>query len=192
MATWRHCIVSLIDVTGIKKLAAKGNGIASAKMREMHSLVFSAASQGLKAHAHAYLWNDSALLLAFVDSDLRQATDVLREVDELKSKIDAIGKCYAVSVKGKAFPELEPWQAPTIERQLAEQPRAVVIKASSYAMANCFLIEEGLGKEFKKPWAVDGRIAKHIQTQQLFSDHEIELLPSGKRRLVRLYHGALW
>ena len=192
MATWRHCIVSLIDVTGIKKLAAKGDGIASAKMREMHSLVFSAASHGLKAHAHAYLWNDSALLLAFVDADLKQAPDVLREVDALKAKIDCIGKCYAVSVKGKAFPELEPWQAPAYDGQIAEQPRAVVIKASSYAMANCFLIEEGLGKKFKKPWAVDGRIAKHIETTQKFSDQEIELLPNNNRRAVRLYDGPLW
>ena len=191
MSDWRHCIVSLIDVIDLKSLASRGDGKASAMMREMHNVAYGYATHVMKEHAHAYLWNDSALLLAYVDQDLHQAQRVLIEVDELKKRIDAISQSYAISVKGKAFPDLDPWRAPGFDGQIADQPRAMVIKASSFAMANCFLIEETLGRKLKKPWAVDSRIARCIRTPQKYIVRTMQLLPN-ERRQVRLYSSYLW
>lgn len=94
--------------------------------------------------------------------------------------------------KGKTFPDLMPLSTPVLEGQIADQPRATVIKASSFAMANCFLIEEKLGKTHRKPWSVDSRVATHLTTKQKYSDHDVDLLPKNEARSVRLYDGHLW
>ncbi|WP_162823665.1 hypothetical protein [Lysobacter sp. TY2-98] len=173
-------------------MASKDDGSAAQKMRELHALASNYASHMMPLHAHTYLWNDSVLLLAYADEHLTNADGIIREANELKKKIDRIGRCYAIAVKGKTFPELDHFRPAIFDGQIADQPRAIVIKASSFAMANCFLIEEKLGKEHKKPWSIDGRIATHIRTTQKYTDHEIELLPRSQPRSVRLYDGDLW
>lgn len=192
MANWQHCIVTFIDVVGIKSLASSNDGAASRKMRELHSLGLNYASQMMPLHAHTYLWNDSALLLAYVEQDLAQAPGVMKEANDFKKAIDDIGECYAISVKGKVFPDLNPFAAPVFGGQISDQPRATVIKASSFAMANCFLIEENLGKLHQKTWSVDCRIARCLSTLQKYTEHQIELLPGNKSGTVRLYEGNLW
>jgi hypothetical protein len=69
MSDWRDCAVTLIDVPGIKDLAARQNARASDVMRQMHSLVLQEMSVVLTGHAHVYIWNDSVLLLAFLDGN---------------------------------------------------------------------------------------------------------------------------
>ena len=86
MANWQDCIVSLIDLIGIKDIILNQNGKGSALMRQLHKIVAVEMNLGLQHHAHAYVWNDSVLLLAYLDgSNLPEI--ILREVDELKRKL---------------------------------------------------------------------------------------------------------
>jgi hypothetical protein len=176
---WRDCIVVVFDLNAIKQ-KAKQRGVGVELMRRLHQVVSDAAGQGLRSISHAYAWNDSALLLAFVDG-VQQYESVLRDADVLKRAIDAIGTSYAVAVKGQAFPTPPG----------GYDPRVTVIAASSYAMGNCFEITGGVGKKLKKPWYVDSRIAKHIRTSQTFVRTEEKLLPRETRR-VYAYDGYLW
>jgi hypothetical protein len=61
--------VTLIDVPGIKDLAAQPNTQASDVRRQMHSVVLQEMPAVLPSHAHVYIWNDSVLLLSFLNGD---------------------------------------------------------------------------------------------------------------------------
>lgn len=67
MSRWRDCIVVLMDLIGVKKRAIEGNTHASALMRSFHDVVRREMDRGLQALSHGYVWNDSVLLLAYVD-----------------------------------------------------------------------------------------------------------------------------
>jgi hypothetical protein len=75
-ATWRDCIVSLYDLPGVKKLAPKSGG-GSSLMRRLHRVAVKTVPD-LTAVAHAYVWNDSVLLLAFVELTARRSRTRLR------------------------------------------------------------------------------------------------------------------
>ena len=183
-----------MDLIGIKDTADEGNSRATDLMRRMHSIVEGVMNYGMNNHDHCYIWNDSVLLLSHLDSPYRNAgeTEVLKEADSLKKKIDNICNCYAISVKGQVFPEESFINAPVFNGQIAEQPRVVRLKASSYAMGNCFIIEERLGKKLKKPWYVDSRIAKKLDTEQTLTKHSVKMLPKNKAREIYVYEGYLW
>lgn len=68
--TWKDCVVTVIDVIDIKKLAGRHRGVASRMMRNLHSLTATAMNDGMSMnnHAHAYAWNDSVLLLAYAET----------------------------------------------------------------------------------------------------------------------------
>jgi hypothetical protein len=197
MAGWRECIVTLIDVVGVKKLAKRPDTRASDLMRAIHHLVLDEMTNGLPAHSTAYVWNDSVLLLAYLNSSAGAAEVILREADALKRQLDALARgshaqiSYAISVQGQVFPDpggLEPRGVPT-----EKEVRTVVIKASSYAMANCFLIEEHLGKNSRKPWYLDSRLAIGLKTDRgPILKQKLKLLPGGKERNVYAYAGYLW
>lgn len=196
MSSWRDCAVTLIDVASIRKLAEQPNTRASELMRKLHKMVFDEAGSRLPAHAHVYIWNDSVLLLAFLDSASPEA--VLREVDGLKRKIDDLAKCfglgqsYAIAVQGQPFPEIELGQGDVRQAGALQSPRVTIIKASSYAMANCFLIEKYF-KNMKKPWYVDSRLAKSLRTDAVATKKEkVPLLPGTRARQVYVYSGYLW
>lgn len=193
MSDWRDCVVCLIDLIGVKELASKGDGRASALMRQMHWVTVAESNVGLPLHSHIYIWNDSVLLLAYTDGQATNAASILREVDALKKKIDVATakQSYAIAVKGKAFPDLSSGTLPGIHADAAEH-RSTVIKASSYAMANCFLIESKIGAKLKRPWYVDGRLARHVHTKQVFQKKQLALLPTGAARAVYVYDGYLW
>lgn len=194
MSEWKRSIVSYIDLIGIQELLGQGSSLASDKMRKMHALVEGRMNNAMESHDHCYLWNDSVLLLSHIDSPYRSVADsqVLREVDELKKCIDKVCPSYAISVKGKVFPEEFPPSAAVFCGQITEQPRTIKLKASSYAMGNCFKIESKLGSKLKKPWYVDGRIATKLDTKQRFEKHSVTMLPKGKERDVYVYEGYLW
>ena len=194
MSDWKNSIVTYMDLIGIKDTADAGDSRATDLMRRMHSMVDGVMNNGMNNHDHCYIWNDSVLLLSHLDSPYRNAgeTEVLKEADSLKKKIDNICNCYAISVKGQVFPEESFINDPVFNGQIAEQPRVVRLKASSYAMGNCFIIEERLGKKLKKPWYVDSRIARKLDTNQALTKHSVKMLPKNKAREIYVYEGYLW
>lgn len=190
MSDWRDCIVSFIDLIGIAKKLGDQKSEAIVKMRSMHQAVCGASSNSLPRHKHVYYWNDSVLMLALVRSK-EDYEPVMREVNGMKRTIGRICRCYVVSIKGQTIPESLPYAGATfIGRGL--QPKAVYIRASSMAFANCFLVEKELGKEYKKSWYVDVRIAKHIHVAKKPLKKSLTLFPGNSRREIYMYDGDLW
>jgi hypothetical protein len=100
---WRDCILVLMDLIGVKKRALEGDSAASGSMQAFHQLVRREMSAGLNSLHHAYVWNDSVLLLAYADNQPIAYAKVMRAADELKRRVDGISPCYAIAVKGRAF-----------------------------------------------------------------------------------------
>lgn len=194
MSQWKSSIVTYIDLIGIKGTANKHGSRATDLMRQLHSIVEIRMFHGMPNHDHCYLWNDSVLLLSYLESPYRTAneTEILKEADDLKKEIDQLSKSYAISVKGQVFPDEPAFASPSFDGKIVGQPRVVKLRTSSYAMGNCFLIEEKLGKKLKQPWYVDSRIARHLVTNQKLSKHTLEMLPDNIAREVYVYEGYLW
>jgi hypothetical protein len=185
MSEWRNCVVTFIDVVGIKKLALAGDSGASSLMRQLHHLTVSWIGEKLPKHAQAYCWNDSVLLLGYLEN--ATPGELLREAQVLKSEIEAtIGRCYGICVRGQTFPELP--GSPPVDKQVTEQPRAVVIKASSFALANCFQIEAALGKKHRAAWYVDERLRTALPTPP-WRTERVSLLPTGEAREILMFNG---
>lgn len=194
MSDWKSCVLTYIDLIGTKDFAAEPDSRATDIMRRMHSMVHQEVTHHMPNHDHCYIWNDSLLLLSYLDTPYRNTNigAIIREADDLKKKIDKLCKSFAISVRGQVFPHEPHLQANAYQGQIGDQPRVIMLKASSYAMANCFLIEAELGKKLKRPWYIDGRIAKHLETNQDVSEHSIKMLPKNKERAVFAYDGYLW
>ena len=149
-------------------------------MRRFHKLVISALRERHQI-ADAYVWNDSVLLLAYVPERPGGYEDLFHELDVLKQRIDALNRCYGIAVKGQAFPPDNP-QIP---------PHVTIIRASSYAMANCFAIEQvARAKRLRGDWYIDARIVRHIRSlapeQETF---RVEMQPTGRSRRVYVHYG---
>jgi hypothetical protein len=177
---WRNCVVALIDLAGTKRETAKGNGRGSTLMRKFHNLVVGTLRQ--RQHiAHAYVWNDSVLLLAYVAGRPGEYEDLFQELDILKQRIGALNRCYGIAVKGQAFPPDNP-DIPS---------HVTVIRASSYAMANCFAIEQvARTKRLRGDWYIDGRIVHHVPSlvrgQEMFT---LPMQPTLRSRRVYVHYG---
>ena len=179
-ADWRDCIVTYIDLVDAKEGAALG--VATERMRHLHALVGKLlAGPLLPSAAHAYVWNDAVLVLSFVDESSPSYRAAVRDVCTLKARIDSLHPSFAIVVKGQTFP---PPNGPHLD------PRVTVLKTSSWAMANCFVIESQL-KKFKASWYVDGRVAKHLAAPDPFRKEMVALLPKNERRSIHLYKGDL-
>jgi hypothetical protein len=177
------CILVLMDLIGIKKRALEGDAKASAVMRSFHELVEEEMITELSALDHAYVWNDSVLLLAYVNEESQRYQDAMRAADALKRKVDSISRSYAIAVKGRAF------RTKTTDRN----QRVTVIRASSYAMANCFEIEaQARAKKLRNAWYVDVRIAREVPETKATTWISVIMLPGGKRRRVYVHNGYLW
>ena len=131
MSSWRNCIVTYIDLVGISEFASQRDKKASSLMRTMHRCV---SSTQFSKHHRVYVWNDSVLLLAYLDKK-SDYNAILGEADNLTWHLDKIAKSYAISVKGRAFPVHE-----------KSQDRVTIIEASSWALSNCFEIEKAARK----------------------------------------------
>lgn len=188
-ADWPPCIVTVFDLVGTKSLAATGRG--SAQMIEMRSFAVAKINAGLPMHSHGYVWNDSVLLLSYETKPAATRIRLLAELSEFKSGLEQ--RCgvrtYAISVKGRAFPP-DPVGSPVFEGQIADQSRAVVLKTSSWAMANCFIIEDKLGHH-RADWYFDSRITSHTGLPEPFARETLELLPKKERREIHMYKGLL-
>lgn len=183
MSRWRDCIVVLMDLIGVKKQALDGDSGASALMRSFHAMVRREMAGGLGALDHAYVWNDSVLLLAYVDDRSQAYKRAIHAADDLKRKVDVIAPSYAIAVKGRAFPS----------NAGPDDTRVTVIKASSYAMANCFEIEaKAKSKKLRKAWYIDVRIARKVREARTSEWIAVPLLPLGKCRRVYIHTQNLW
>lgn len=194
MSCWKNSIVTYMDLVGIKSIAEDGNSKATYIMRKMHDLVEAEMHHEMNNHDNCYVWNDSVLLLSIIDGHgkNRDVKEVMREADNLKRKIDSVCKCYAISVKGRIFPDVQMPDRAAINGEVADQSRFIRLKTSSYAMGNCFLIEGRLGKKLLKPWYIDGRIAKELDTEQTKTKHRVKMLPENKKREIFVYDDYLW
>lgn len=177
---WRDCIVTLIDLVGIRSQASAA--IASTQMRKLHRTLLDQVQTDTYSFDHAYAYNDAVLLLAYVNRKGESYQTAMRDADNLKREIDGVSHSYAIAVKGRAFPSVS-------NRVMSH--RVTVIEASSWAMANCFEIEKKLGK-LKKSWYVDERIARKIHTDEASQEHQVAMYPTGRARNVHVYEGYLW
>lgn len=183
MSDWRDCIVVLIDLIGIKKLVSEGNSKASKLMRSFHVRIRREMRTASTALDHAYTWNDSVLLLAYINGHLGSYQRAIRAADNLKRSIDEIAPSYAIAVKGQTFPTGTD----------CEGERVTVVKASSYALENCFKIAEEAKKRGKHgAWYIDSRIAMKVPLARSVDRFTARLLPSGKARQVHIHMDYLW
>lgn len=190
--SWPSCVVIYIDMPELKKHASAAAPTGSSLMRAFHSLVGRALAPGLlPSLAHAYVWNDSALLLAYVDGTRSGDEACLRDADRLKLTIDewmqtwTTKRSYAIAVKGQAFPE--PCGAG------AAANRVIILRASSYAMGNCFEIDKEVKRcKLRKSWYLDDRLAKHIRGVTARDVLLVKLLPKSRQCKVHLIDGYLW
>ena len=94
---WRDCIFTFIDLPGVKKLAPS-DGAGSKLMRQLHRLAAKEVPR-LATVAQAYVWNDSVLLLSFVDKRASSVVAAMKDADRFKRQVDNLKKSYAVAVK---------------------------------------------------------------------------------------------
>lgn len=186
---WRKCILTHIDIIGVKALANRSKG--SSIMRDLHQLVDNDFGKYLPGHDHAYVWNDSVLIVAFLNKGRGEKLRLLQEVNAFKRHLDKTlaKRSFAVVVEGKTFPIGQPLSAQGLKG--ANRSKVTVLKASSWALANCFEIERELRK-YKKSWYIDIRVSKGITTLATRNDKLVKLLPSNRERIVSMYDGDLW
>ena len=155
MSDWRHCIVSYIDLIDMKRelYVQKHGGISM--MKQLHQIVYREINSSMSHHEYAYSWNDSVIVLAYLNGQPGPFEPIMREVNELKKRINDFCRCYAISVKGMAIPEPIQFHSQEIPGSIVDNSRHVYIKASSMALANCFAIEAEFGRKYKKSWYVD-------------------------------------
>jgi hypothetical protein len=182
---WRPCIITVIDLIGMRDAAVTGR--ASSKMLEMHRFVVSYVDAGLSNHSCGYVWNDSVMMLSYRTKPKRALHDILCELSEFKRALeDHCGvRTYAISVMGLAFPQQYP---PSLNVESQSKRRVVVLKTSSWAMANCLLIEKAL-KRRRADWYIDSRIARGAGLRKPVADERVALLPKNRARTIYMYKG---
>jgi hypothetical protein len=186
-AGWTPCIVTVFDLIGTKKQTLSGTG--SKLMLQMHRCAAQRIRSGLPLHSQGYIWNDSILLLSEKASTIKERLDVLLELEDFKLGLqeECEAGLYAISVKGKTFPAVELPPA----KKAGEAERAVILKTSSWAMANCFAIEQALRKH-RADWYLDSRLTRGLKLPELFKFEPVELLPDNEARDIHMYKGRLF
>ena len=186
-AGWTPCIVTVLDLIGTKKRTLSGTG--SSFMQHMHRCAAARIRNGLPLHSQGYIWNDSVLLLSEKASTIKERLAVLLELLDFKQGLEDECKAalYAISVKGKTFPPvtLPPADNPD------DADRAIVLKTSSWAMANCFAIEQALGKH-RADWYLDSRLTPGLKLPEVFKSESVELLPDNEAREIHMYKGHVF
>lgn len=160
-------------------------------MIEMHNCAVEKINLGLPLHSHGYIWNDSVLLLSYMMEPNWSKITFFAELDDFRSFLEqrCDASVYAISVKGIAFPQ-DVMTPVVCTSQSADQPRAVVLKTSSWAMANCFLIEKAL-KHRGADWYIDSRITKDADLPAPFASETVELLPKNEARTIDMFKGQI-
>jgi len=186
MSNWQDCVVSYFDLIEIREKINSETSEASILMQNFHLFVRKNIFDSMPTHDHAYVWNDSALFLAFPKNDSDYEI-IMRELNTLKPKLDRICTSYGICIKGQAIPD----SVCRYDIETKWQSRFVFLKASSYALANCFKVEEKL-KELEMDWYIDSRIADKIPNFPDCDQHPVSMLPSGDERNVYVLKGSIW
>lgn len=188
---WSRCVLTAFDLAGIKNLAASGK--ASSVMMNLHSHAVGKINHGLELHSHGYVWNDSVLLLSYMTEPNWSKRNFFAELDGFRTSLqNACGMpVYGISVQGRAFPQ-DTLASAIFNGQIALQPRAIVLKTSSWAMANCFLIEKALGNKHRADWYIDSRITVGANLPTPFASEEVDLLPRDESRIVHMFKGSIY
>lgn len=184
---WVPCIVTVFDLIGTKKQTLSGTG--SKLMLRMHQCAAQRIRTGMPSHSQGYIWNDSVLLLSDKASTIKERLDVLLELEAFKLGLEedcGVG-LYAISVKGKTFPMVELPPA----KNAKDAERAVILKTSSWAMANCFAIEQALRKH-RADWYLDSRLTRGLGLPEVFKSEPVDLLPDNEARDIHMYKGRLF
>lgn len=187
---WLPCIVTMFDLIGTRGQAASGK--ASSAMRILQERAVWKMNHGMESHSHCYVWNDSVLLLSHHSKPAVARRRVLAELDECKQWLEqeCMGELYAICVRGLAFPQDE-LRSPAVDHDVRAEPRAIVLKTSSWAMANCFVIEKEL-KQHQADWYIDSRITSNVDLKPPFAAKEVQLLPSAESRRIDMFRGSLF
>src|SRR5437667_229269 len=117
MSDYRHCIVTLIDMIGIRSLLNRGDPAAIAMMRRMHSTIPKCAGN-FANDTEICFWNDSVLIHSPVRESDSSFVSAMRPIAALKAAIDAVRPSYAICVKGKSFPPQDIQGSPRIACRL--------------------------------------------------------------------------
>jgi hypothetical protein len=152
-------------------------------MIQMHRFAVDEIEKTLRHRCRGYVWNDSALLFSYTTGQSLQKLGILTELSKFKYALDTKFKetpSFAVCVMGLAFP--------SPSRRGPFMGRVVVLKTSSWAMANCFHIEEKL-KRCRADWYIDSRITKDIDLPGKFREEKLKLLPKNAPRTIEMYKG---
>lgn len=188
MSSWQKCIITYLDFPGVKELAASGKG--SRLMLKIHRHATSNAQAILRLHTGAYIWNDSILLVAHF-SHPKEKKAILKEQSAFKVAIGArfpkSHQPYAIVVQGKSLPSL----GFTNNSRPNSPLQVVILKSSSWAMANCFEIEHALRKkktQKKALWYIDKRVIKSTKLKNKQYYKKLPLLPSSKCRDIVMLH----
>lgn len=187
---WKKCILSYIDIIGVKALAKDSRG--SSIMRSLQCCVTDGFEKHLLRHDHAYVWNDSVLVIAFLKNEPGEKMRLLREVNDFKRHLDKTldMRSFAVVVEGRIFPANEYLPGPELNG--ADSSKVTVLKTSSWAMANCFEIERELRRlKLKKNWYIDSRVTKGLRRPSR-EDMQVTLLPANRKRALSMYDDYLW
>lgn len=183
MNEWRDCIITYIDLIGISRDLNKHTFTGLYKIKKMHLSVTDTAKRILQLHECVYYWNDSIIMLAFPKS-VSDYVLIMNEVSIMKKSRDKSCKSYAICMKGQVIPEIEEYNE--------KKNKAIYLRASSLALANCFKIEEKLGKKYKKSWYIDSRIISKTQPKISAIIRNITLFPRNTYRSIYMYSESPW
>ena len=184
MNYYPHCIVTLIDMIGIRSLLNQGDSAAVATMRQMHSKIPKSAG-AFSSDTEICFWNDSVLIHSLVEESDSSFVSAMRPIAALKFAIDDVCPSYAICVKGKSFPQQ------TIPANPGHVCRLLRLSASSLAFTNCFDVEAKVKKaNYKKAWYIDNRIIKRIRgklSRPADLKRTFSLYPRGARRVFHMF-----
>jgi hypothetical protein len=181
MSDFQDCIVSYLDLNDVERILSRQSRHAVRMMRDLHALLANYAGS-LWAHAEICFWQDSVLLLGFVDETSDSYRRVMSDVVRLKEVIHRMHPCHGVCVKGQSFPAQ---QIPP----RANGPRVVYLSASSLAFSNAFQIERELHQR-GVDWYIDSRIVKRCKFRAADACKHVKLLPTNAGRKIHLYCGS--
>ena len=180
----QDCVVTFVDLIGTGDEYAVETGQSSQKMMDFHDTAARTAPD-LTVHDHVYAWNDSAVLLAFVDSSQKDWTPIMEDVARFIDEVETIERCYAISVKGQSFP------APLRQKALGNGANFTFLSLSSYAFSNCFRIEKEL-KRYRRRWYVDGWVKQRLPGSLRGKVRSVRMLPKYSERNVYMYRKTPW
>ena len=170
MSTLTDCIVTFIDMIGVRELLEKGSPKAVSLMMQMHAAIPKAAKE-FSSDTEICFWNDSVLVHTPVDgsedNSEKSFADAMRPLPILKAAVDNVRKSYAICVKGKSF------------RPPANSTHLKYLSASSLALTNCDQVHKEL-KEYKMDWYIDSRIMRQV-------DHSLFKKEDDKKKVHHLY-----